>query len=123
MNIRQRNSNTREQEIIIWVSFVVAVIHYYSISLDISDLDAVLESVKEISVDWMELGLKLGIEYSTLEKIEAERRRIDDRKREMLAAWLRGEDNAKEQSWLTLVTALEEMEKITLSEKIKKDRM
>ena len=83
-----------------------------------------LESVKDISLGWTELGLQLGIEYSTLEKIEAEsRHNIDECKRKMLAAWLRGEDNAKEQTWSTLAVALEKIDKKTLSEKIKKDRM
>ena len=91
-------------------------------SLDLSDLDDIQELVKEI-VDWTNLGLKLGIHYSTLEKIEEETGRVEKRKREMLAAWLRGEDNAKEQTWSTLVNALEKMEKITLSQKIKQERM
>ena len=77
--------------------------------------------MKEI-VDWMNLGLKLGIHYSTLEKIEEESRRIEKRKREMVAAWLRGEDNAKEQTWSTLVDAVDKIDS-ALSEKIKQDRV
>ena len=90
--------------------------------LDLSDLDDVQESVKEI-VDWTDLGLKLGIHYSTLQKIEEETGHIEKRKREMLAAWLQGEDNAKEQTWSTLVDTLEMMDKVTLSHKIKQERM
>ena len=85
----------------------------------ISNLDEVLESVEEI-VDWMKLGLKLGVKYPTLEKIEEEQRgcvRIERCKREMLAAWLRG-DGVKEQTWSTLVDALKRMDKISLAQKI-----
>ena len=86
----------------------------------ISNLDEVLESVEEI-VDWMKLGLKLGVKYPTLEKIEEEQRgcvQIERCKRKMLAAWLRGGDNAREQTWSTLVDALKRMDKISLAEKI-----
>ena len=83
-----------------------------------------LESVKDITDEWVSLGLKLGILYPTLRKIDDEQRgRIERCKREMLAAWLQGEDNAKEQTWSTLAVALGKIDKITLSEKIKKDRM
>ena len=59
----------------------------------------------------MELGLKLGIQYPTLKKIEEERRgRIEACKMEMLAAWLQGDDNAKEQTWSTLVDTLRSMD-------------
>ena len=89
--------------------------------IDITDLDDVLESVKEI-VDWKELGLKLGLHYDTLEEIDDEQRgRIRRCRREMLAAWLRGEDSAKEQTWSSLVDAIDKINK-ALSEKIKQTR-
>ena len=87
-------------------------------SLDISDLDDVLESVKDV-VDWMDLGLKLGILYPTMRKIEEEQRgRVERCKREMMAAWLQGEDNAKEQTWSTLMDALKRMDRLDLAENI-----
>ena len=86
--------------------------------IDISDLDDVVESVKEM-VDWKELGDKLGILYHTLEMIDEEQnRRIKKCKREMLAAWLQGEDNAKEQTWSTLADAVDKIDS-ALSERIK----
>ena len=88
------------------------------LAIDISDLDDVQESVKEI-VDWIDLGLKLGIHYYTLMKIEEESRRVERCKREMLAAWLQGEDDAKEQTWSTLVDALEKMDCIATSQQIR----
>ena len=67
----------------------------------------------------MKLGLKLGILHPTLKKIDHEERGcIESCKREMLAAWLRGDDNAREQTWSTLVDALKRMDKISLAEKI-----
>ena len=88
--------------------------HYVCVPLDLSD---VLESVKEV-IDWKELGLQLGIEYSTLEEIEEEQRgRVRRCRREMLAAWLQGEDNAKEQTWSTLVDAVDKIDS-ALSERI-----
>ena len=76
-----------------------------------------LESVKDI-VDWKELGLKLGLYLPTLEIINDEQHRVVRKcKREMLAAWLRGEDNAKEQTWSTLVTAIDKIDS-ALSERI-----
>ena len=88
--------------------YVVCSIHY----VDLSDLDDIQESIKGV-VDWTNLGLKLGIHYSTLQKIDEEQRgRIERCKREMLAAWLQGEDNAKEQTWSTLVDTLEMMDSI-----------
>ena len=85
---------------------------------DTSDLDDVVESVKKLN-DWKSLGDKLGIDYNTLEKIDEEQRgRIERCKREMLAAWLQGEDNAKEQTWSTLVDAVGKIDS-ALSERIK----
>ena len=78
--------------------------------------------MKEI-VDWKGLGLKLGIYYNTLEEIDEEQRgRIKKCRREMLAAWLRGEDNAKKQTWSTLANAVDNIDS-ALSQKIKQDRM
>ena len=77
-----------------------------------------LESVKDIADEWVALGLKLGILYPTLRKIDEEQRgRIERCKREMLAAWLQGEDNAKEQTWSTLAIALGKIDS-ALSERI-----
>lgn len=71
----------------------------------------------------MELGLGLGIHYDTLEKIDDEQRgRIEKCKREMLAAWLKGEDSAKEQTWSTLVNAVKKINQ-ALAEKIREERI
>ena len=59
-----------------------------------------------------------------MEIIEDEQHRVVKKcKKEMLAAWLRGEDSAKEQTWSTLVDALRLMEKIALAQQIEKNTM
>ena len=69
-------------------------------------------------VDWKELGLKLGLHYNTLEEIDEEQRgRIRRCRREMIAAWLQGEDNAREQTWSTLADAVDKIDS-ALSQKI-----
>ena len=46
---------------------------------------------------WKELGLQLGLLYSSLEKIDLEQRgRIDSCKIAMLSAWLRQQDNVSQ---------------------------
>ena len=90
--------------------------------LDISRLVDVHESVNEI-VDWKELGLHLGLLWHTLRSIEEEQRgNVRKCRVEMLAAWLRGEDNAKEQTWSTLVDAVEKIDS-ALSQKIQHNRL
>ena len=46
---------------------------------------------------WKELGLQLGLLYSSLEKIDLEQRgRIDSCKIAMLSAWLQQQDNVSQ---------------------------
>ena len=71
----------------------------------------------------MGLGLKLGLFYSTLQKIETDVRAVNKCKREMLAAWLKGEDNSKDRTWSTLVHALHGMDKHLLADSIKQQHM
>ena len=75
----------------------------------IADLFRVQISVKHV-VNWKNLGLALGILYATLEKIEIQQHyRADDCMREMLAAWLKRQDNVSQHgipSWSVLQTAL-----------------
>ena len=66
----------------------------------------------------MGLGLKLGLFYSTLQKIETDVRAVNKCKREMLAAWLKGEDKSKDRTWYTLVDAVHKMNHRSLAEEI-----
>ena len=90
--------------------------------LGITDLEEVQESVKEI-VEWKDLGLKLGLFYSTLEEIELDHNRNKNRKREMLAAWLKGEDNSKDRTWSTLVEVVHKVNNHSLAEEIAKQHL
>ena len=57
--------------------------------------------------EWFPLGLKLGLHYPTLERIEKEQReKILDCKRKMMVAWLNGQDNSQGPSWNVLRNAL-----------------
>ena len=97
--------------------YIIIIIIDDSAVLDITDLDEIQESIKEI-VDWKDLGLKLGLYLSTLEEIELDHNRVKNRKREMLAAWLRREDNSKDRTWSTLVDAVHKMNHHSLAEEI-----
>ena len=93
-------------------------------SIDVSHLNDVRKLIIDVADEWMNLGLELGILYTTLRKIDHEERgRIESCKREMIAAWLRGDDNAREQTWSTLVDALKSIDQNTLAEKIISERM
>ena len=90
-------------------------------SLILSDLNDVLQSIEGVA-EWMDLGIELGIYYSTLQKINEEQRGHNKRcRREMLAAWLQGEDGAEEQTWSTLVDALKKINKMDLAERIEQE--
>ena len=64
-------------------------------------------------IDWMSLGLELGLFYPTLEKIDNNNlHNIDRCKRAMLAAWLAQQDDVLEKgvpSWSVLQAALRRM--------------
>ena len=55
--------------------------------------------------DWMMLGLYLGIDNTTLEIIESNNPRIQDRHQRMLSTWLRGGGANRN----TLIQTLEKM--------------
>ena len=97
--------------------YIIIIIIDDSAVLDITDLDEIQESIKEI-VDWKDLGLKLGLLYPTLQKIETDVRTVNKCKREMLAAWLKGEDKSKDRTWSTLVDGVHKMNHHSLAEEI-----
>ena len=65
-------------------------------------------------VQWTPLGLALGLDYSTLQRIEIEKMgRIEECKMEMLSAWLQQMDDVVEKAlptWNALKTALRKIE-------------
>ena len=66
----------------------------------------------------MGLGIGLGLLYTTLKKIEKDVNGVDERKREILAAWLQGKDNSKDRTWSTLVDAIRDMNNHSLANDI-----
>ena len=71
--------------------------------------------------DWKRLGLALGLLYPTLESIKEDNDRNDDCKMEMLAAWLRQQDNVRQNgvpSWSALRVALRRVGEKELASRI-----
>ena len=59
---------------------------------------------------WSDLGLELGLSQRTLEDIEANKSRVDERLRECLVKWLERADEVDEKggaTWAVLANALE----------------
>ena len=52
------------------------------------DLVHVYEDVFEVCIKWYDVGLKLGLTPTLLEKIRANNQRLEERLREMLWQWL-----------------------------------
>ena len=68
----------------------------------------VLRELSEITNKWFELGLALGLKYSTLNGIETDKTTVDERKREMVRSWLQKKDECTPPSWQALVEALKD---------------
>ena len=77
-------------------------------------------------VDWIRLGLELGLRYSRLQKIEIKRLRdVPSCMRDMIAAWLGKKDKVMKEgvpTWKQLIQALKNIGEISLSEEIMKQR-
>ena len=67
----------------------------------------VLRELNDITNKWFELGLALGLKYSTLNGIETDNTTVDKRKREMVRSWLQKKDECTP-SWQALVEALKD---------------
>ena len=85
---------------------------------DLVDVKGVLKNL----VDWLSLGLELGLLYPTLKKIEKDQHEKTDRcVMEMIAAWLQQQDNVSKKgvpSWTVLQTALQKIGEIQLANEI-----
>ena len=82
-----------------------------------------LEAVDDLN-DWMNLGLKLGLRYPTLERITEEQRgNISKCKLKMMVAWLQRQDNVSQKgvpSWSVLSAALQSMGEHETADRISK---
>ena len=94
------------------------VINYetYSFFTDESHLAAVVHVLRDMTPDWMMLGLYLGIDNTTLRIIESDNPlKAVDCHRTMLSTWLRQGGGANRN---TLIEALEKMNKRDMIETI-----
>ena len=97
---------------------VVTVVLFYTGIDDLVDVKGVLKNL----VDWLPLGLELGLLYPTLKKIDNDQHEKTDRcVMEMIAAWLQQQDNVSKKgvpSWTVLQTALRKIGEIQLADEI-----
>ena len=85
---------------------------YYVLITAENDLCDVLDMINDLN-NWKQLGLQLGLLYSSLKRIDLEERGIvTSCQIEMLSAWLQEQDNVKQRgvpSWSVLRAALQRM--------------
>ncbi|XP_019861308.1 PREDICTED: uncharacterized protein LOC100634667 [Amphimedon queenslandica] len=89
-----------------------------NVTLSIGDLDAVFELLSNSFNRWKALGLKLGINYITLDNIKSEENKVQDCLMEMLAAWLRKQDKVVNPTWKQLIDSLRKIGENALAEEI-----
>ena len=89
----------------------------------VDDLCDVLDAVDDLN-DWMNLGLRLGLRYPTLQGIAEEQRgNISQCKLKMVVAWLQRQDNVAQKgvpSWSVLRAALKRMGEHEIADRISK---
>ena len=87
------------------------------------DLSGVYFAIIKV-VQWTPLGLALGLDYSTLQRIEREKMgRIEECKMEMLSAWLQQKDDVVEKAlptWNVLKTALRKIGENKVADELSK---
>ena len=74
---------------------------------DMKSISKVLRELRGIN-EWFELGLALGLEYSTLNGIKTDNTTVNECKREMVRSWLQKKDKCTPPSWQALVAALKD---------------
>ena len=86
----------------------------------IRDLGTVFFATTDVN-QWLSLGLALGLHYPTLEKIETDKEKVDDRRRQVLVAWLQQKDDVVAEAlptWKTLESALRKIKENVIADKI-----
>ena len=74
-----------------------------------------MKELKKVN-DWRTLGLYLGVEISTLEKVEKDYQEIQTRMMKMLTIWIKSKPKA---AWEDVVSALCEMGENRVAEHIR----
>ena len=102
---------------------VVCIILFILFFTGTRDLRRVYFAITKV-VQWTPLGLALGLDYSTLQRIEREKMgRIEECKMEMLSAWLQQKDDVAEEalpSWSVLETALRKIGENKIAKELSK---
>ena len=89
------------------------LVHFLSVSPGPSHLDFLFDLLDDLT-QWKILGLKLGLSFPTLEKIECDKQGVDNRKMAMLHMWLE-KGGATRRS---LVSALSRMGENRLADRV-----
>ena len=99
------------------------MILYILLLIGTRDLGQVYFAISKV-VQWTPLGLALGLDYSTLQRIEREKMgRIEECKMEMLSAWLQQKDDVVEKAlptWNTLRMELRKIGENTVADELPK---
>ena len=103
--------------------FILSYFNCFHLLLDIEDLYNVKTELKEFNKpDWREFGSEAGLSYTTLNGIQDNKTKVEDRFEECLACWLRREDKVDEKgkpSRIRLAEILDEIGDRALAEKIR----
>ena len=104
-------------------SFYHTLTAFNFLLLDIGDLYNVKTELEEFKKsDWREFGSEAGLSYNTLDKIEANKTKVEDRFEECLACWLKRQNKVDEQgkpSWRRLAEILDKIGDRALAKKIR----
>jgi len=75
----------------------------------------------DITTQWLEVGIHLGIDDRELEAIEANRHKVQDRCMDMLRLWLKqNKHGGKPTTWKVLLASLKKARLYKLSENLEK---
>ena len=105
---------------LIYTAFITANTCNHFI-IDIKDLNEVFDLLHNSLNKWKVLGLKLGVDYTELNKIEADKNDTDSCLMEMLAAWLKQSSGKAVPTYKHLLDSLESIGERELADRIKRN--